>query len=47
MNELTNLLESLIKLRNHYVSIMPTSFLINQIDKEIEITFNKIKQLNK
>lgn len=47
MNELTNLLESLIKLRSHYMSIMPKSILISQIDEQIELTFNKIKQLNK
>lgn len=44
---LSHLLDKLIKLRSHYMSIMPRSFLISQIDEQIELTFNKIKQLNK
>ena len=44
---LTNLLNSLMKMRVHYMSIVPTSSLIQQIDMQIDITFNKIKKLNK
>jgi hypothetical protein len=44
---LTNLLNSLMKMRVHYMSIVPTSSLIQQIDIQIELTFSKIKKLNK
>jgi len=44
---LANLLEKLIKLKSHYLTIMPNSVLISQIDEQIVLTFNKIKTLNK
>lgn len=45
---LSHLLDKLIKLRSHYMTIIPRSpVLIKQIDEQIELTFNKIKHLNK